>query len=147
MITISIEELHTRDLRSQSAFERIVTERLKRIEAALGIGDQAPAHKQGRTHPTPQTEGSARDTAKTTGVLDRAAQDLELRHAHRKIIEVLASQTDCATGRYGEIHFSRLVREARVGKNATRVYLDLLIRKGYVDQRSDGYRTFFRLKG
>ncbi|VTR66899.1 hypothetical protein DESC_530013 [Desulfosarcina cetonica] len=71
--------------------------------------------------------------------------DKELRHPHIKILNYLADQCDMHTGKFKEVHFSKIVEEARVGKNKAKGYLDLLD-KGLVECRSDGYRVYFRIK-
>ena len=72
--------------------------------------------------------------------------DTGLGFPHRKILEFLASQCDLQMKKFKEVHFSRLVKEARLGKNRASGYLVLLEQKGYVHRRSDGYRTFFKLR-
>ena len=59
--------------------------------------------------------------------------------------DFLLGQYDPAKKRFTESHFSRLVKEARVSKNMTKEYLGLLERKGYIEQRTDGYRQYFRI--
>ncbi len=72
--------------------------------------------------------------------------DKELGFPHRKILDCLLGKYDPAKDDFTEIHFSRLVREARIGKNMAKSYLDLLLRKGYIEIRDDGYRKFYRIK-
>lgn len=78
-------------------------------------------------------------------IIERIRQDRQLRFPHRKIVETLLSQYDFKEQGFTELHFSRLVREARVGKNRAKGYLSLLTEKGYVQRRDDGYRKFFKL--
>lgn len=79
--------------------------------------------------------------------LGKVQADKELRFPHRKILEFLLSQYDYERRQFREAHFSKLVGEARVGKNMAQTYLALLIQKGYVEERSDGYRKFYRMRG
>ena len=72
--------------------------------------------------------------------------DKELRHPHIKILNYLADQYDYSEGRFKEVHFSKIVSECRVGKNKAKGYLDLLVAKGLIESRSDGYRVFYRIK-
>ena len=72
--------------------------------------------------------------------------DKELGFPHRKILDCLLGKYDPAKDDFTEIHFSRLVPEARIGKNMAKSYLDLLLRKGYIEIRDDGYRKFYRIK-
>ena len=62
--------------------------------------------------------------------------------AGKKCLTIIGTEGDDFT----EIHFSRLVREARIGENMAKSYLDLLLRKGYIEIRDDGYRKFYRIK-
>lgn len=79
--------------------------------------------------------------------LARMQKDKELRHPHRKILARLLDEFDFLEGQFQEIHFSKLVKEAHVGKNAARSYLSLLETKGYISARNDGYRKFLRMRG
>jgi hypothetical protein len=69
----------------------------------------------------------------------------EIRFPHRKIIECLAARYDFQSKAFEEIHFSKLVKEACVGKNKAKEYLALLEVKGLIASRTDGYRKFFRI--
>ena len=73
--------------------------------------------------------------------------DQSLRYPHRKIVEYLLTQYDHQRQQYIEIHFSELVRKARLGKNFAKSYLLHLIKHNYIQSRNDGYRLFFRLIG
>ena len=77
---------------------------------------------------------------------ERVRVDKELHHPHRKILDFLIGEYDPANKRFGESHFSRLVKEARLGKNMAKQYLSLLERKGYIEQRTDGYRKYFKIR-
>lgn len=78
---------------------------------------------------------------------EKVRQDRDLGFPHRKIMDVLLMQYDFQLADFKEVHFSRLVREARVGKSRARAYLSTLIGKGYVLERDDGYRKCFRPRG
>ena len=71
--------------------------------------------------------------------------DKELRHPHIKILNYLADQYDFKTGEFLHVHFSKIVSECRIGKNKAKGYLDLLIEKGLIESRTDGYRVFYRI--
>lgn len=79
-------------------------------------------------------------------LFEKIRNDKELRFPHRKILESLLGQYDFEKSKFKEVHFSRLVREARVGKNMAGSYLRLLEEKGYVEKRVTGYRHFYRMK-
>lgn len=76
----------------------------------------------------------------------RIRDDRELRHPHVKILNYLAGQFDYENSRFEEVNFSKVVRECRIGKNKAKEYLDLLIGKGLIESRTDGYRVFYRVK-
>jgi hypothetical protein len=78
-------------------------------------------------------------------ILSGIAADPECGFPHRKIIDFLLSEYDFAKDDFREVHFSRLARQARVGKNRAQSYLSVLERKGFISRRSDGYRMFFRI--
>lgn len=77
---------------------------------------------------------------------EKIRNDLELRHPHMKIIHYLAGQYNYQEGSFLEVHYSRLVKECRIGKNKASEYLGLLIDKGLIETRSDGYRRFYMIK-
>ena len=76
----------------------------------------------------------------------RIRDDKDLRFPHRKILQALMEEYDFSTGEFRPVHFSRLVREARVGKNMAKSYLSLLQEKGIVAMHDDGYRKWFRIR-
>lgn len=78
--------------------------------------------------------------------LAKITSDNELRYPHRKIVDFLLSQYDSHNRSFKEVHFSKLAKEARVGKSNTRTYLSLLERKQLIERRHDGYRIFFRIR-
>lgn len=69
--------------------------------------------------------------------------DKSLRYPHRKIMNYLIEQYDYEKGVFREIHFSKIVKECRIGKNMAKGYLDILTEKGFLIFRADGYRKFF----
>ncbi len=77
----------------------------------------------------------------------RSQADPDLLFPHRKILECLLRQYDDMTDQFGELHFSALVRQARVSKSRAARYLAALEEKGYVRRRDDGYRVFYRIIG
>jgi len=78
---------------------------------------------------------------------EKIRNDKDLRFPHRKILDCLLGQFDFSTKDFKELNFSRLVKEARVGKNMAGSYLRLLEEKGYISVRDDGYRKWVRVKG
>lgn len=77
---------------------------------------------------------------------EKIRHDKDLRFPHRKILDCLLGRYDFESGEFKEVHFSRLVNEAHVGKNAAKGYLAVLEQKGYVRKRDDGYRVFFKIR-
>lgn len=78
--------------------------------------------------------------------LSRMSQDVFLRLPHRKLLHRLAQRYDFERGCFLELSFSKLVRDAHVGKQAARGYLGELQSLGYVFRRGDGYRIWFRIR-
>lgn len=89
-----------------------------------------------------RTGNNERDAA-----LKRAWSDDDLQHAHQKIVHYLADQYDYRLQVFKPVHFSKLVREARVGKNLAKGYLTLLEKRGYIVRREDGNRVYYGLAG
>lgn len=77
--------------------------------------------------------------------LRRIYDDQGLRHPHQKILNFLANQYDYQVQQFRPVHFSKLVREAHIGKNVAREYLTYLEEKGYVVRRSNGNRVYYGL--
>jgi len=73
-------------------------------------------------------------------------QDKALRHPHRKILDYLIDRFDYQAGSFREAHFSKIVKECRLGKNMAKQYLEFLISRGYLKKRSDGYRVWYSIK-
>lgn len=73
-------------------------------------------------------------------------KDKELRFPHRKILDVLLQHYDFEKQHFKELYFSKLVKEAHVGKHAAKGYLILLEQRGYVQKSDDGYRIFFKVR-
>ena len=46
----------------------------------------------------------------------------------------------------GDVHLSKIVREAKIGKNKAKGFMDLLIKKGLIESRSKKYRVFYQIK-
>jgi len=79
-------------------------------------------------------------------VLSKIQCDIGLKYPHRKILDFLLSQYDYSTGKFKEIHFSKIVKECRLGKNMAKGYLDNLAERGYLKKRDDGYRVWYGMK-
>ena len=67
-----------------------------------------------------------------------------LRHPHIKILQFLSNQFDFKTNSFKEIHFSKIVKECRLGKNKAKDYFEFLIQRNLIKFRTDGYRKFYR---
>lgn len=134
-----------------SCIERSLREGLERIEAQLTLGhetnsffsDALNAYKKRAL----QQQEDAQKQVALASLEAKFRLDKELRYPHRKILDVLLSKFDYQTGIFQEIHFSKLAREARVGKSIAKKYCAFLEAKGYIQKRSDGYRIFFKIKG
>ena len=89
-------------------------------------------------------EADAQKTIQDTWIRKISA-DNELTFPHRKILEFLLNQYDYQTQQFKEVHYSKLVRDARLGKNKAKAYLDFLTAKNYIEKRNDGYRVLYKL--
>lgn len=133
------------------SFEALMKERLDRIEARIASNSE-PADFFSEALKAYRGKVNAEfESEKKRSKLDRLSEifrrDAMLRYPHRKILDFLLSQYDFRTESFKEVHFSRLVRESRIGKNMANTYLKPLEDKGYIERRSDGYRVFFKIKG
>jgi hypothetical protein len=81
-----------------------------------------------------------------TIILERIRADRELRFPHRKVLDCLLGQYDFSERAFKEMHFSKLVKEARLGKNMAKSYISFLEERGYLQTRDDGYRKFIRIR-
>ena len=69
--------------------------------------------------------------------------DKDLTHPHKKILSYLLEQFSLDKNCFQSIHFSRIVKECRLGKNKAKDYLDLLTQKGFLEKQNDGYRVWY----
>ena len=69
--------------------------------------------------------------------------DKDLSHPHKKILCYLLDQYDYNKNSFSDIHFSKLVKDCKIGKNKAKEYLDLLADKGFVERTEDGYRVWY----
>lgn len=76
----------------------------------------------------------------------RIRDDPMIGYPHRKILDYLLGRYDERRGCFLEVTFSALVNGARVGKNRANGYLQVLVQKGLVAIRSDGYRKFVKIR-
>jgi predicted transcriptional regulator len=60
-------------------------------------------------------------------------------YPHKKILDFLIEQYDYEKDNFKKVHFSKIVKECRIGKNKAKEYFDFLIKKGLIDTRTDGY--------
>jgi len=88
---------------------------------------------------------SSTTAASLNRLYEKIRNDKDLRFPHRKILEFLLGQYDFEKKEWREVNFSRIVREARIGKNKAKSYLTLLETKGYVEKREDGYKKWWRV--
>ena len=128
-----------------------ILESLKRIEEKLNVGQESfllvrNGLKAYKERVQKDLQMSLKDSAMSRWY-ETVRHDSELRFPHRKIIDVLLAQYDYNNGQFMDVHFSKLVKEARIGKNKAKSYLDLLEQKGYIEKWEDGYRKFFRIRG
>lgn len=79
-------------------------------------------------------------------IYSQIRNDNSLRYPHKKIMEFLIEQYDYGKDRFKEVHFSKIVKECRIGKNKAKEYLDFLIKKGFIESSTDGYRRFYWIK-
>lgn len=128
---------------SDLAYMRAVSEQLTRIEEKLAAGGELFSFFSAALKAYRQNQLEIERTPHMA--LARFAGDAELRFPHRKLLEALINLWDFEKATFGEIAYSKLVRKARVGKQAAREYLSLLLQKQYVEKRSDGYRIWYRL--
>ncbi len=80
-------------------------------------------------------------------LLETVRKDTSLRHPHIKIMNFLIEQYDYVQGKFREVHFSKIVKECRLGKNRAGEYLEFLLEKGFLESRTDGYRRFYWVGG
>lgn len=133
--------------------ERAFVEGLRRVEENLRLSQESfrfidDGLKAYRERILDEIGASARGSsmAAIAALAEQIRLDRELRFPHRKLLDILLSAFDFRRNEFGEIHFSKLVRDARVGKNMAKEYLTLLESKGYLQYRSDGYRTLYKLR-
>ena len=68
-----------------------------------------------------------------------------LRFPHRKILEYLSQKYDYNSKSFKEINYNKIVKECRIGKNKAKEYIKLLIDKGFIKERFDGYRVWYKI--
>ncbi len=73
------------------------------------------------------------------------ATDPDLGIPHRKILEYLLRQFDYDAQCFSCVATTKLAKCARVGSGRLLQYMELLVRKGYVVQGSDGYRVTYKI--
>ena len=129
MVTINTQAFQGKILERITNIEHAVSTRLGSIEETLEIAKDTFQiwHDGLRVH-------------------NKIRNDKELGYPHRKILDYLLSQYDFDTNNFKEIHFSKLVKESHIGKNMATSYLTLLVQKGYIRKRGDGYRLFYKIR-
>jgi len=143
---VAIADADTEILQKLSRIEETLAHGLSRVEQQLGNGKEAFQFFKDGLQAYRNRSLSQSATATLHGKwLAKISQDKELRFPHRKILEVLLNQYDFEKGQHLELHFSKLVRLARLGKNKAQSYLTLLIQKRYIAVRNDGYRLFYKM--
>ncbi|MDA2934366.1 hypothetical protein MYX82_08480 [Acidobacteria bacterium AH-259-D05] len=129
-------------------FNHEILQRVMRIEDALqqdGFQFFNNALKAYKDSCLKETQISKRQIL-VNQYIKKCQLDKDLSYPHTKILNALLDQYNFSEHRFKEIHFSRLVREARLGKNKAKGYLSLLEQKGYIEKRNDGYRKFFKVR-
>ena len=144
---MSSENLNAEFLQRLNGIEQTLTQRLEQIEEQLNFGKEtfqffADGLKANRDRYLKAFETSNNHL---NDWYTKIRNDKALRFPHRKILEFLLSQYDFQERIFKEVHFSKLVREASVGKNMAKTYLSFLEQTGYVEKRDDGYRVFFKI--
>lgn len=150
MVHVKLMDLHAEILQRVTRMEHTLDEGLREVRQKLTSGEETfqffkdglSAHKD---RALKDTELSNAQTAINKWA-EKIRRDKELRFPHRKILDALLQQYDFEKHNFNEIQFSKLVKEAHVGKNAAKAYLALLEQKGYVEKRDDGYRIFFKIR-
>lgn len=146
MVVIGASDTDTEILQKLSRIEETLAHGLSRVEQQLGNGKETFEFFRDGLQAYRDRSLSQSATANLHGKwLAKISQDKELRFPHRKILEVLLNQYDFEKGQHIELHFSKLVQEARLGKNKAQSYLSLLLQKHYIAVRNDGYRLFYKL--
>lgn len=142
--------LYERILDRITSIENNLSQELKRIDDKLSQGqDYFTIINHGLNGYRKNVEKELSQTnavRQTRKILLQISEDNEIRHPHKKIIEFLLKQYDHEKQQYKEIPFNKLVRNCHVGKNMANNYLSLLIRKGYIERRSDNYRIYYKIK-
>ena len=78
-------------------------------------------------------------------ILEQIYSDPDIRYPHQKIIQYLLNQYDYKLKKYNKIYFSKIVKDARIGKNKAKEYLSLLIDKELLLKSTDGYKVFYEI--
>ena len=140
------EDLTREILQRIQEIDGSVKERLQRIENQLAAGQSVfQLSNEGLTSYRKRLMKEDNTAKLVASVSERVRVDKELHYPHRKILAFLIGRYDPTQRQFGEVHFSGLVKRARIGKNMAKEYLGLLERKGYIERRTDGYRKYFRI--
>lgn len=151
MVKIKTKDLNNEILQRVVGIENSLTQGLKQIEEKINLGqegfqffnDGLQAYKE-RNLKNLQISITGVSTMELSA---KIRADKELKFPHRKILDFLLGQFDFKTSKFGEVHYSKLVRECHIGTNMANKYLSLLEKKGYIEIRDDGYRKFFKIMG
>lgn len=151
VVKIETKNLNSKILERFDKLEQVVTDSLQELEDKLNMGEETfllfnnglKAYKERHLYDVKVSDSNI--------VLNKLSEkfrnDKELRYPHRKILEFLLSQYDFDKSEFNEVYFSQLVKEAHLGKNMADSYLSLLKQKSYIQKRTDGYRTYFKIMG
>ena len=151
VVLIASSHVNERIILKINKIEETLNQRFNQIEERLSLGqdtfllirDGLQAYKDRWAQ---DFQGAATNLSMHK-LYEKIRNDKDLRFPHRKILDCLLGQFDFSTKDFKELNFSRLVKEARVGKNMAGSYLRLLEEKGYISVRDDGYRKWVRVKG
>lgn len=125
----------------------LIVQRLDRFEALLNRNSEVISliHDALRLYRQRHIDDQLKLRSAPQRLLQTFATDPDISYPQRKILEFLLRQFDHAHQRFQEVHSSKLVREARLGRGRAKEYLSTLEHKGYIQKRSDGYRVFYRI--
>ncbi len=143
---VNIEPDKTRDIIKRVVrMEEILSHKMNTLENLLRGGedtfqlfrDGLRAQKERHLHQL--TENPIKN------IQEKIFTDKELGHPHKKIMQSLMDY-DYQKQRFKEKNFSKLVKDAQVGKNKANEYLEFLRNKNYLQKRSDGYRHHYQIR-
>jgi len=143
---IELAEMEQKLVSRISMLEGMISDK---TEILAALKNSAYLHKQIRSDIAEKLESESKtsiDDAQEK-LYEKTRNDQDIRHPHRKIMEYLIGEYDYEMQEFKSVHFSKLVKETKIGKNMANSYLQDLKDKKYIECWTDGYRTFFRVLG